>query len=255
MKKPSVRKAYSSAQEVALATQVDGCCPLCGMALYYEKRGRSYKAFELAHIYPLNASAAEKVELKDEERLHADVNHPDNLIPLCAGCHGKFDKPRTAGEYRRLMEKKRALIKHTQQRAIHASYQLEEEIRAVVESLCGKIDHSPAIELELTPKRIAEKLDASMPTVTQQKIRHNVTDYYPYVRRRFVEMEQANSGSSELIFSQVRTFYIKQRTLALSQEEIFRNVVAWIAYKTEPQSIDAAEIVASFFIQNCEVFE
>lgn len=94
------RKKYSPAEELCLTTQVDGKCPLCGSALFYVKKSNSYKAYELAHIYPLSPTPEEIEELKNEPLLHSDVNHPDNIIPLCLACHGRFDKPRTAKEYR-----------------------------------------------------------------------------------------------------------------------------------------------------------
>jgi hypothetical protein len=251
----SGRKKYSFADELALTTQVAGKCPLCGAALFYKKGSKKYKAFELAHIYPLNPSPAEVEELKHEEQLHADVNHPDNLIPLCLSCHGKFDKPRTATEYREFLAIKKAAIRQAQQQEIQASYQLEDDIGRVIHALHTDPVPAQPVDLQYSAKSVAEKLEAAMPLPTQQKIKHNVADYYPYIRTKFLEMERDNPTASELIFSQVKSYYLKQKSLALPQQEIFANIVAWFYARTKPQSIEAAEIVTSFFIQNCEVFE
>ena len=70
----SERRAYTQAEEVALTTQVDGHCPLCGDPLFYRKKGRSFKGYELAHIYPLNPSVEEAALLATVERLSTDVN-------------------------------------------------------------------------------------------------------------------------------------------------------------------------------------
>src|SRR5450756_2625370 len=104
------RRAISPAEAVELVAQVDNVCPQCGDALFYRKRGKSYKHYEIAHIYPLNPTDAEASILDGQERLGEDVNDVDNLIPLCLGCHGKFDKPRAVIEYQDLLQKKKAII-------------------------------------------------------------------------------------------------------------------------------------------------
>jgi HNH endonuclease len=112
------RRSYTPAEEIALTTQVEGCCPLCGTALFYKKKGRIYRYYELAHIYPLNPKSTEAEELKDVELLSADRNGLDNQIPLCTGCHTRFDKPRTRAEYEELFRVKLGLIEHARQRAL-----------------------------------------------------------------------------------------------------------------------------------------
>jgi hypothetical protein len=112
------RRSYTPAEEIALIAQVESCCPLCGTLLFYKKNGRNYRHYEMAHIYPLNPKPAEVEELKDVELLNADRNDPDNQIPLCTGCHTKFDKPRTRAEYEELFELKRGLIERERQRAL-----------------------------------------------------------------------------------------------------------------------------------------
>ena len=94
-----------------------------------------------------------------------------------------------------------------------------------------------------------------MPLPTKNKIKHNVSDYYQYVKAQFEELERESPNLSELVSLQVKAFYVQQKALALSQHLIFTNVVNWFAAKTKPKTIEAAEIVASYFVQSCEVFE
>lgn len=249
------RRKYSAAEELSLTTQVDGRCPLCGSDLFYIKTSRSQKAFQLAHIYPLNPTLAEIEELKDEDRLNPDVNHPDNLIPLCLACHGKFDKPRTAEEYRELSAKKISFIRRSKQQEIQIAYQIENDIRKVIEGLYSDDNSLIALDLEYDPKSLKDKFDKTLPLPTQQKIKHNVADFYQYIKTKFLEIERENPNSSVLIYSQVKTYYLKQKSMGIPQQEIFSNIVDWFYVKTKPQTIEAAEIVTSFFIQNCEVFE
>ena len=252
----NARRTYSQADELALATQVDGRCPLCGEALFYVKKSRSFKAYDLAHIYPLNPTPEEIAELEGVRRLHSDVNHPDNLIPLCDSCHGRFDKPRTRDEYEQLAALKQQFIDRLEQQALYAEYPIEQDIRRILDRL-HTLDPAllDTVQLEFEPKRLDDKFNESMPHPTRQKIRHAVTDYYQHIKISFRELERDAPASSDLIFTQVKAFYLKQKTLGLSQSAVFQNVVDWIREHTDVKTIEAAEAVASFFVQNCEVFE
>lgn len=249
------RRTTSQAEEVALVAQVENVCPECGDALFYKKNSRSYKHYEIAHIYPLNPTEEEASLLKDEERLGEDVNDVDNLIPLCLGCHGKFDKPRTIAEYRELLQKKKEIITHAEMRRFQSEYQLQEDIGRIVEAL-DQADflHSSA-KLALNAKPLDEKFNDTMPRPTRRKIHHNVSDYFVEIRKRFQRLDRENPGTASLILSQVKTFYLAQKQQGWSQQQIFTNVVGWIVTRTRPQTVEAAEIVASFFVQHCEVFE
>jgi hypothetical protein len=94
-----------------------------------------------------------------------------------------------------------------------------------------------------------------MPSQTRRKIHHNVSDYFVHVRQRFQKLDREKPGTAVLISSQVKTFYLAQKQQGWSQQQIFAGVVSWIVAKTKPKTQEAAEIVASFFVQNCEVFE
>jgi hypothetical protein len=249
------RRTYSAADENAFTTEVDGKCPLCGKMLFYKKGKSRFKGYEIAHIYPLNAKPQEILELKDEERLSPDLNAFENLIALCVACHNEFDKPRTAVEYRRVIAIKASLIRRAEQQQIQTQYQLQEDIGRVIEGLDSLAVLLPNTTLNYDPKKVDDKLDLSMPLSTKNKIKHNVSDYYQYVRLRFEEMERETPNLSELISIQVKAFYTQQKALQLSQHVIFTNVVNWFVAKTKPKTLEAAEIVASYFVQNCEVFE
>jgi hypothetical protein len=252
----NARRSFTQADEISLTTQVGGYCPICGDALFYVKKSRSYKRYELAHIYPLNPKPEEAAELKNVRRLHADVNHPDNLIPLCTGCHTQFDKPRTREEYEELVALKERLIAKAAQRALNEEYPLEAAIGKIIARLHDvDFEEDAHIELELEAKSVEEKLDESLPGPTRRKIKHAVADYYQFIRREFREIELQEPTASQLIYSQVRTYYLKQKSLGLPQSAIFGNVVEWLRLTTSLQAPEAAEIVASFFVQNCEVFE
>jgi hypothetical protein len=251
----NARRQYSRVEELELTAQVESHCPLCDAALFYKKKGRSQKAFELAHIYPLNPTAAELHELVGASPPPADVNDPDNIIPLCTACHTKFDKPRTREEYEQLVTLKQRLVQRAAQRTLNAQYPLEKQISDVVARLHEIAVDTDGVELQFDPKGLDEKFDATLQRPVRRKIKNAVSDYYEHVRGAFRQMEKDDPASSALIFSQVRTYYLKQKALGHPQTSTFGNVVEWIRKTSNAETLEAAEIVASFFVQNCEVFE
>lgn len=251
----SKRPTYTAAEETAFTTEVGGKCPLCGKNLFYKKGKRQFKGHEIAHIYPLNPKPEEVDELSNEERLSSDPNALENLVALCVECHTKLDKPRVAAEYRQLVEIKRGLIRRVEQQEIQRNYQLQDDVRHVINRLESLSTLSASEALSYDPKKVDDKLDSSMPFATKNKIKHNVADYYQYVRLRFEEIERETPNLSELISAQVKAFYIQQKVLRLPQHAIFANIVDWFFNKTNPTTIESAEIVASYFVQNCEIFE
>lgn len=241
---------------MSLAAQVGSYCPLCGDALFNKKRSGVFKNYELAHVYPLNPSNKEKGELNGVPRLATDVNDPANIIALCPSCHGKFDKPRTREEYLELYELKKKLLDRDGQRALFSEYPLEQELRRVIGTLnTVTFENQPDTELVLEAKSVEAKFDDTLPGPTRRKIRNAVVDYYQHIRGEFRRLELDSPMASEVIYGQVKSFYKKQKSLGLDQPQIFSNVVGWIHLHAAPKIDEAAEILAAYFVQNCEVFE
>ena len=251
----NTRKKYSDAQNAALVSQVNRVCPQCSEPLFYKKSGKSYKQYEIAHIYPLNPTQDEIDLLAGEEKLSEDVNDENNVIPLCEVCHGKFDKPRTVEEYKELVQLKKRLIARSGQEDIWKRYTIEEEITVIIDAIYNDPELEIESEIKFSPKKVDDKLDDTISRPTKIKIKNNVREYYLFIKTKFSSLNQSDDDLSDLISLQVKTYYLKQKGMAHNQQDIFENIVSWINAKTKPQSLDAAEILTSFFIQNCEVFE
>jgi hypothetical protein len=249
------RRTLTPAEDLYLTTQVEAVCPNCGLALFRRKRGKEYRHYEIAHIYPLNPTAEEESLLDGLPRMGSDSNHLDNLIPLCTDCHSTFDKPRTKEEYLELVAKKRELIVLSEQRRLQHVYELQSEVARIVEAL-DQDDYTAAVSsLTLEAKPLDQKFDATMPAQLRRKIRRDVEEFFTDVRERFQLLDKEIPGVSELISRQVKTFYQAQKVKGWSQHQIFNGVADWIEKRSRAKTREAAEIVAAFFVQNCEVFE
>ncbi len=248
------RPHIGTAFEVSLCTEVNQVCPNCGSSLFISKGGKRWRNYEIAHIYPLNPKPDEIELLKSEKKLSIDANHEDNLIPLCFPCHNIYDNPKTISGYRDLVKKKEDIIKQRVQQNVFSQYHLETEISEIIESLSkedAQFEESSLSEA----KRVDEKLDETITPFAKRKIKNNVTWFYLFIRERFADLERSEPGKAVLIAHQVRTFYLKQKMLTSDQQEIFENTVKWISSKYSNSSETAAEVIAAFYIQNCELFE
>ena len=251
----NTRHKYSSSQTVLLLTQVERACPLCSEALFYKKNNKSYNKYQIAHIYPLNPTQAEIRILEEEPRLSEDVNDENNVIPLCPTCHGKFDKPRTTEGYRELYHIKKQLIDQYAEKELWKRYAIEDEINKVIDAIYKDSSIGNLLDLEFKTKKVGDKLGNTISRPTKMKIKNNIQDYYFFIKQKFSSLDQSNTDLSDLISSQIKTYYLNQKKIGHNQQIIFDNISLWIHNKTKSRTRDASEILTSFFIQNCEVFE
>lgn len=247
------RKKFTENTNIALVSEVNSICPKCNNPLMYSKANSIGKNYELAHIYPLNPKPHEEILLQHEELLHTDINNQNNLIALCLPCHNEFDNPRTVEEYREMVKLKKHLIQKKLQEKIIREYQIEEEISQVIDLLETWTDEEPE-ELSLIPKPLSEKLNETMPRLAQRQIKNNVTSYFSHIRLKLKLIETETPNKSKTISTQVKSFYLKQTLHHTDQEIIYKNTIAWLMSQTSASS-EACEIIVSFFIQNCEIFE
>lgn len=250
----SNRKNLTPNENAILLTEVEGMCPLCTKPLMYEKGGKKFKLFEGAHIYPLNPSLEEEELLKNEERIHEDVNNLGNYIALCTDCHTKFDNPRTVGEYRMLLNIKKNILSKSMTREKFIEYQIETEIKDVIIMLVEEFNESELKPLNMDALKLDEKANETLAKITKNKIRNEITEYYYYIQEQFAQLESQYPRSFDAIASQISSFYISLSKTESSQEIIYAQLTEWLSKKTGNSNLGACGIIISFFIQNCEVF-
>lgn len=248
----NLRKHPTANENIELVAQVDNICPLCSRRLLDEKNGQRFKRFEVAHIYPLNPTRAEEALLAGEEKLSNDPNGLANLIPLCRSCHGIFDKPRTVEGYRKLVDFKKQALKREQERGLWHTYHLEEEVSQILQRISTS-DPEEEIPLNRAAKSADDKTRGA-PLVTRYRIKQDVLYYFQAIRSQFQILETLHPSSAELIAQQVRAFYLAQKRDCDDKSELYNRVARWIRRRSEA-SEEAASILASFFVQNCEVLE
>ncbi len=247
---------FTPNENIILFNEVDGVCPMpsCSEELMYEKKVTKQKSYDIAHIYPLNPSAEEIELLKNEERLNSDPNDLDNLICLCDTCHTKFDKPRTLQEYRDMVSLKKKLILKNKERA-NWNAKLNADIIDILDYISSNEEAlDDSVESEYDPKTIDTKTNDTITKLTKRKIKNNVEEYYQDIKSKFKELDAVKPLTTEVISSQIKTYFLQTSQLYQNQNDIFNAMVDWLFNKTNKTSREGCEVIISYFIQSCEIF-
>lgn len=248
------RPHCSETEQIALVSQVNRHCPLCGVKLFRNKNGEEYKFYEVAHIYPHSPTPKELVVL-ESVTVPEKIDDEKNYIALCPNCHTEYDKGKTLEEYNRLRSVKDGLIAKEIQYDLQYEYKLKEDINSIVaklESACTKKDG--LVPLSYDPKKVDKKLKDSISPFQLRNIKALVTQYYRLIAKSFAEIEK-RTGNAKIIASNIRTYYLEQKRLPIDNQKIYNNMVDWVLHNTKTDNRDAAAVIVAYFIQHCEVFE
>lgn len=240
-----------------LYNEVDGLCPKCFKPFPCDKNGETEMIFEIAHIYPLNATDEEKELLKNEEKLSEDLNDTKNLICLCPTCHRTFDKSKTVEEYRELLKLKKGLIEQDSIKRLWNTQPLDREIDKIIDFL-QKEDNEDnnSIEILYNPQTIDNKTDNTITLLVKRSIHYDVQNYYVQIKEKLKQLDEIKPLTTENISIQIRAYYLSLKTThnITNQKTIYNALVEWLHNKTNQTSKEACQIIISYFVQNCEVF-
>lgn len=248
------RKAISPNWDNAHLLEVDGLCPLCGDYLLKNKNSRMKKNYEIAHIYPNSPNEHQLSELKGLERLGESCEDFDNKIALCQKCHDDYDTYTTKTEYLHLLELKKTLLLNNKSKATLSRYDVEPEIESILDELHSiELNKLDDFELNYKVLKVSQKIEDDY-MILRKKIEYNVCLYYGYIREYLRYLESNNDINFELLATSIRLAFLKSSD-ENSKSDIFNNLVNWLISKTTNKSRESCEIVISFFVQNCEVFD
>lgn len=232
--------------------EVNCRCPKCGKSFTIIKGKKDYKNYEIAHIYPNSPSNIEKSLLAGLERLGENSESFDNKIALCKDCHGKFDLHKTNDEYIWFLNKKKELLRMTALTNGADILGLESEIELIIHKIAS------STQAELTPLnyrgiKLTRKIE-DKEILLRLKIENYVVNYFNYIKNVFDNLDIEGKLNFDVIASEVKTCFIKCKSIGCSQSEIYNAIVAWVKAKAASSSYESCEALVAFFVQNCEVF-
>ncbi len=252
-KSDPTRKKPTENMGLVLFDEVGGICPKCTKPLMRKSKSKMTKLFEIAHIYPNSPRTHEVELLKSEERLSENVDDESNLIALCRDCHKIFDNPRTIDGYREMVSLKKELQRLSGLKKGWFDNSIDYEINKVIASLASFTGEALE-ELSLEAITVDSKSDETLNGLVKLKIKSNVRYFYSDIKSKFAELDKAEPYTSDTIYSQIKTYYLKLKKKNLDQTQIFSALTDWIKNSTDCENTEVSEILVSFFIQNCEVY-
>ena len=82
-----------------------------------------------------------------------------------------------------------------------------------------------------------------------------VCTYYGFIKETMRNLVDENKLNFDLLALKIRTAYMKASISSNDKVIIFNLLVDWVMSKNPLSSREACEILISFFVQDCEVFD
>ena len=254
--KPNIQyKTVVPLDELEFFVDCNQMCSLCGTPLKLYKAKKTMYRYSIIQIFPEGLSDAKEAEFNSIKKRPIQLNHKNNKICVCDTCGDNYASSPVAETYRKLCDRKDAQLKQNDTVATMHTSELDEKVSIVLGKLNTlDFDATEYKELRTEPLTIKEKI------ANNENLRKKINDYahayYHYVRKELSELDDAGFNF-KIIANQVQNFYLKLEMARKSQETIFYNIVDWIMHKLSLTNDyrTACEIVAAFFVQNCEVFD
>ncbi|MEP4888483.1 MAG: ABC-three component system protein [Aliiglaciecola sp.] len=255
MSKRLRRANVTDTVKMSLLCEVKGFCPLCRCSLMGKKiSGDNIRLFDVAHIYPLNATPSELILLKNERRLSSNIDCEENFIPLCKPCHKKYDTNKTVLEYRQLYKIKVEIRKLKELSEQWSAQVLHEDIARVADVINNMAaNKNSSTKLSLDALTLEEKKNDTLGVLNEIKVSHFITQFYIPIKQSFFRLEQEERARSQFIYSQVKSYYLLLLSKNFNQADIFEQMCEWFMTSQAIKERAKAEVLVSYFIQNCEV--
>ncbi|WP_327192045.1 ABC-three component system protein [Pseudomonas fluorescens] len=240
---------------MSLLCEVQGSCPLCNRSLMVKRNEKSVRVFDVAHIYPLNATPHEQIILKHEVRLSINIDCEENFIALCKECHKIYDTKKTVEEYRQLVEIKKTINKIKILSQTWDKQTLHKDISTVARDIekLSDIDIKNT-SLSFAALKLSEKKDETLGLLNEMKISQYILSFFTPIRDSLKKLEMEEKAKSLFICSQVKSYYTLLLMQGFNQNEIFENMCEWFMTNTGIKDRAKSEVLVSYFIQNCEIF-
>lgn len=217
--------------------ETSGYCPFpgCGRELEIASTGKAQRVYEVGLIDRHKAA------------------EPGNLLAMCPQCHATYLLDDSKKLMKDLLDIKRMLSAHRQSVHLLDDLPLEKGIIGVI----GKISKLGEKDLEgasLDPKEIKQKLSPARDAAIYILVNGYVTAYFIKIREIMTNLDKRGEIDYDEMQDQIHAMYKRLNKAHKSRMEIFNEIVGRI-HRITLQDEVYCQIVVSYFIQSCEVFD
>ncbi len=125
-------------------------------------------------------------------------------------------------------------------------------VRAI--SKIRKLNEKDLANASLDPKEIKQKLHPADNIALYQTINLYVTTYFVKIKEIMMSLDKRGEIDYEEVQDQMKAIYRRLKKAKKTNMEIFNEIVAKI-HRVSLQEDTYCQIVVSYFVQSCEVFD
>lgn len=220
-----------------LINEANHVCPFpgCGRSLVVTNSG---KATNLYNVGLIDKKKAPTVE---------------NLLALCPHCYATYSIDDNAKICKELNGVKKILVAHQQSIHLLDELPLEKGIVGVI-SKVKSLKEKDLADASLDPKEIKQKLNPADNMALYITVNTYVTTYYVKLREIMMNADKRGDIDYDEVQDQMHAIYKRLKKAKKTKVEIF-NEIAQKIHKVSLQEDIFCQIVVSYFIQSCEVFD
>lgn len=224
--------------KISLLLETGGTCPQIGCNSSLTMKDDNDNNVDNYEIVTINPS----LRLDDES----------NLIAMCPNCAKKYSGT-NAESMQNLLKRKKELTRRRFNAQLLRPEMIEDEIKQVIMKLK---------DFEGIPEQYDEKIDGPLrvkdkikgDTVLTLGVLANVRNWFKFVHVTLQNLDYTNSIDFDAIKDSMHHQYKKLARAKLTQREIIDSLTEYL-HQTTKESARSCEIVVSYFVQDCEVFD
>lgn len=220
-----------------LLNEVNHSCPFpgCGQSLTQAKSGKTIDVYD--------------VSLIDKTKAPEIIN----LLALCPSCYGTYILDDDKKLIKELIQVKKLLNGNSHSKSLIENVHFEKGIVGVLQKV-KNLKQKDLEKASLDPKEIKQKLSRDADAALYMQVNAMVSTYFIRIREIMTNLDKRGDIDYEDIQDQMKAIYKKLKKAKKSNMEIF-NTIADKIHRVSLQDITYCQIVTSYFIQSCEVFD
>lgn len=237
------KKATTKAASVDYMTE-------CGNSLFIEARCQCPNDGCLNPLYKMagNVSVNEYEVVKIDDKVTVSM---DNLIALCPSCAFQYTMVHPDAVVKRMKVIKHQLVNTIEPLNINRDSSLQDDLARAVRKF-AELPATTEIDLNYNPVTLDRKIPSD--TLLRRRVSSNVSSWFTEIHGILKNVSAETNVNYDLLCSEIKTAWLKIRSDQRAQVDIYNGLTDWVANKINERH-DLCEILVSYFIQNCEVFE
>ncbi len=279
-----IHKKHSTYEKLLL-TQIGSICPCCNKNLLFTQKGTNIKInYSMIPIFPTSTTTYEKSEMEKLMTEPIDKYSFSNILVLCYPCAINYQESsgiQKINTFIKLKQIKDNIKKKQCEIKLLNSLELNQNLSKIISKLKEKkVNIINNLRIYKIDEKIVTFDDGSTmtlndnvvfnPSTIQDKIKDDldliditktyILTKYEHIKAQLLLLDDEEIGFFDEIKDQIHRAYQIIRLKSSNKSEIISELSNWILTQLFGP-IDASKyamegnIIVSFFIQNCEVFE